>query len=162
LQPSGAEKSRLNAIALLNPSISPFRDACSKEWRLAEIAASNGHGSAQGIASIYGTLAMGGAIGDKKIISSEALSEALKIEVDGPEDLVLGGKLRRARGFMLNSGGAYGPNPDAFGHAGTGGSMAFADSEAGIGFAYVMNQMQPGSTETPRSKRLLNAIYRCI
>jgi CubicO group peptidase (beta-lactamase class C family) len=162
LQPSEAKTSRFNAIALLNPSISPFRDACSKEWRLAEIAASNGHGSARGIASIYGALAMGGALGDKKIISSEALSEALKVEVDGPVDLVLGGKLRRARGFMLNSGGAYGPNPDAFGHAGTGGSMAFADAEAGIGFAYVMNQMQSGSTETPRSKRLLNAVYRCI
>jgi CubicO group peptidase (beta-lactamase class C family) len=161
-QPSEPKMPRLYPIALMNPSISPFKDACSKEWRLAEIAASNGHASARGIASIYGTLAMGGAIGDKKIISSEALSEALKIEVDGTDDLVLGGKLRRARGFMLNSGGAYGPNPDAFGHAGAGGSIGFADAEAGIGFGYAMNQMQSDRTATPRSKRLLNAIYRCI
>ena len=161
-QPSKPEMPKLYRIALLNPSISPFKDACSNEWRLAEIAASNGHASARGIASIYGTLAMGGAFGNKKIISSEALAEALKVEVDGPEDLVLGGKLRRARGFMLNSGGAYGPNPDAFGHAGAGGSMGFADAKAGIGFGYAMNQIQPGIAATPRSKRLLNAVYRCV
>jgi CubicO group peptidase (beta-lactamase class C family) len=161
-QPSKAKMPKLYPIALLNPAISPFRDACSKEWRLAEIAASNGHASARGIASIYGVLAMGGAIGDKKIISREALSEALKIEVDGTDDLVLGGKLRRARGFMLNSGGAYGPNPDAFGHAGAGGSMGFADPEAGIGFGYAMNQMHADSGATPRSKRLLNAVYQCV
>jgi CubicO group peptidase (beta-lactamase class C family) len=63
---------------------------------------------------------------------------------------------------MLNSGGAYGPNPDAFGHAGAGGSMGFADAEAGIGFGYAMNQMQSDRTATPRSKRLLDAVYRCI
>ncbi len=165
--PPKPDMPRLYPIALLNPSISPFRDACSKAWRLAEIAASNGHASARGIASIYGNLAMAGASRDApsgitSVISQEALSEALKVEVDGPEDLVLGGKLRRARGFMLNSGGAYGPNPNAFGHAGAGGSIGFADTEAGIGFGYAMNQMHFDSATTPRSKRLLNAVYKCI
>lgn len=164
--PAQSKMARFHAIALRNPTISPYRDACSRQWRLAEIAASNGHASARGIASIYGTLAMAGmpvatSLESARMIRREALSEAIKTEVDGPEDLVLGGKLRRARGFMLNSGGAYGPNPGAFGHAGTGGSLGFADIEAGIGFGYAMNQLLSGSPR-PRSKILLNAVYQCL
>jgi CubicO group peptidase (beta-lactamase class C family) len=150
------------AEALLNPTISPFKDACSREWRKAEIAASNGHASARGIARIYAALSLGGTLDGLEIVPNSSLKESLKVEVDGPEDMVLGGKLRRARGFMLNTDEAYGPNPSSFGHAGAGGSLGFADMDAGIGFGYAMNQMQNDSTSIPRSKRLLKALYQCI
>jgi CubicO group peptidase (beta-lactamase class C family) len=150
------------AGSLLNPSISPFKHACSAPWRNAEIAASNGHASARALATIYGALAMGGEVGGTRIISPESLEEATRVEVEGTKDLVLGTNLRRARGFMLNSDAAYGPNDESFGHAGAGGSMGFADPITGIGFGYAMNQMQSDATATPRSKLLLNALYKCL
>ncbi|MDG1444219.1 MAG: serine hydrolase [Pseudomonadales bacterium] len=152
----------LYAASLLNPSISPFKHACSDAWRKAEIAASNGHASARGISKIYAAMALGGELDGTKILSQAAIEQANKIEVEGIEDKVLGGKIRRSRGFILNTDHAYGPNLEAFGHAGAGGSLGFADPVTGIGFAYVMNQMQSDSSQIPRSQRLVNALYDCI
>jgi CubicO group peptidase (beta-lactamase class C family) len=47
----------------------------------------------------------------------------------------------------------------AFGHAGAGGSLAFADPENGIGFAYVMNRMEHGVLRESRPLRLVRALY---
>lgn len=153
---------KLYPIALLNPSISPYRDASSDIWRRAEIAAANGQGNARGIARVYGALANGGTLDGVNIVSPAALSEATQLEVADQTDLVIGGQPRRARGFMLNSDSAYGPNPDAFGHGGAGGSTGFADPAANIGFSYAMNQMQADAAATPRSMKLVREVYRCI
>jgi CubicO group peptidase (beta-lactamase class C family) len=47
----------------------------------------------------------------------------------------------------------------AFGHAGAGGSLAFADPETGIGFAYLMNQMELGVLPNDRCLALVDAFY---
>ena len=52
----------------------------------------------------------------------------------------------------------FGPSPSAFGHPGAGGSHAFADPERRIGFAYVMNQMEPGVLPGPKALRLVEAV----
>lgn len=54
----------------------------------------------------------------------------------------------------------FGPSLQAFGHPGAGGSHAFADLERRLGFAYVMNQMEPGVLPGPKSLRLVEALYR--
>jgi CubicO group peptidase (beta-lactamase class C family) len=54
----------------------------------------------------------------------------------------------------------FGPSLQAFGHPGAGGSHAFADPERRLGFAYVMNQMEPGVLPGPKSLRLVEALYR--
>jgi CubicO group peptidase (beta-lactamase class C family) len=68
---------------------------------------------------------------------------------------------RRSRGFILSHENNYGPGRQSFGHAGAGGSMAFADPEANLSFCYVMNQMQTDGSE-PRAARLINEVYSCI
>ena len=156
------EMPELYPISLQNPSIAPYRDASSDVWRRAEIAAANGQGNARGIATVYAALANGGALGDAKIISPEAIAEATKLEVDGDVDLVVGVPVRRARGFMLNTDGAYGPFEDSFGHGGAGGSSGFADPHNNVGFGYAMNQMQPDAVATPRSMKLIDSLYQCI
>lgn len=160
--PANVEMPEFYPIALLNPSIRPYKDASSYEWRKAEIAAANGQANARGVAKIYGAAAMNGKLGDVDIISANALDEALKVEVDEQIDLVTGRPMRRARGFMLNTEGAYGPNREAFGHAGAGGSLGFADRKAGVGFGYAMNQMQADTEAIPRSKLLVDAVYDCL
>jgi CubicO group peptidase (beta-lactamase class C family) len=149
-------------IALQNPSISPFKDASSRAWRKAEIAAANGQANARGIATIYAALAMGGELNGTRIIRNSAILEATRLEVDMEVDKVTGRPMRRGRGFMLNTDGAYGPNPQAFGHGGAGGSIGFADQDNQLAAGYAMNQMQADVAETPRSQLLTNALYACL
>jgi CubicO group peptidase (beta-lactamase class C family) len=63
---------------------------------------------------------------------------------------------------MLNS--AFSPllGPRSFGHAGAGGSLGFADPDAGIGFGYVMNQMQQNLAGDPRTIGLITAVRECL
>lgn len=152
---------KFTQLAFMNPPISPFKDASSSAWRKAEIPASNGHSSARGLAKIYAAMANGGNFNGVALCSKEALTLANKVEVENTKDLVLGTNIRRSRGFILNTDNCYGPNLKSFGHAGAGGSMAFADPELNLSFAYVMNQMQD-DTHPHRYTRLVNAIYEII
>ena len=152
----------LYPIALLNPPISPYKDACSPAWRRAELAASNGHASARGMATIYAAMSMQGQLNGTVIVSPQALEAATQIEVRNDIDKVTGAVVRRSRGFILNTDGCYGPNPDAFGHAGAGGSMAYADPHEQLSFAYAMNQMQADPRAIPRSKILTDAVFSCL
>ncbi|MEA3186505.1 MAG: hypothetical protein QOD99_335 [Chthoniobacter sp.] len=53
----------------------------------------------------------------------------------------------------------FGPSKFAFGQPGAGGSVAFADPENKIAFAYVMNQMEPGVLPNPKALRMIEAAY---
>jgi CubicO group peptidase (beta-lactamase class C family) len=66
-----------------------------------------------------------------------------------PDSMTHGRKLRQL----------YGPSKRAFGHPGAGGSMAFADPENGIAFAYVMNQMEGGALPGPKVRGLVDHLY---
>jgi len=152
-------------IALMNPSIRPFKDASSHAWRKAELAAANGQANARGIARIYGALAGGGEIDGVRIISRAGIEAATIEEVDGGQpNLVTGRATRFGRGFRLNSEGDYdyGPNPRSFGHAGAGGSLGFADPDANLGFGYAMNQMQVNEDDERRTDRLVKAVYESL
>jgi CubicO group peptidase (beta-lactamase class C family) len=60
---------------------------------------------------------------------------------------------------MTNDFGVYGPSPSAFGHPGAGGSIAFADPEHGLGFAFIPSAMHPGALPGPRTRKLVSALY---
>jgi CubicO group peptidase (beta-lactamase class C family) len=150
------------ALALENPVIRPHADVSTPAWRRAEIAAANGHGNARGVARIYGMLAQEGRFRGEALVSATGLAAATREEhVEGP-DLVLGRVMRRARGFLLNSAGMYGPGPRAFGHSGAGGSVGFADPDRQLGFGYAMNQMQSGIDNDTRAGRLIKTLYECL
>lgn len=86
--------------------------------------------------------------------------------VDGP-DAVLQVPTAFSAGFMLDPLGAggvktralLGPSARAFGHPGAGGSLAFADPDRGIAFAYAMNQMGMGVLPNARALALVEALY---
>jgi len=152
----------LYPVALLNPNIRPFKDASSRAWRKAEIPAANGQANARSIARIYGALANGGEIDHVRIISPEGVQRAVREEASNTEDPVTGTPMRFARGFVLNTEGGYGPNPNAFGHGGAGGSIGFADPKANLAAGYTMNQMQVNPEDEPRAWRLVKATYDCL
>ena len=149
-------------FALQNPTIRPYRDACSSAWRVAEIAAANGHGNARAIARIYAALAQGGSSADVQVMRPETIERMTRQQWGMVDDLVLGSPMRRGSGINLNTDEQYGPNPLAFGHSGAGGSIGFADPQRRLGVGYAMNQMQPGIEADTRGSRLVRAIINCI
>jgi CubicO group peptidase (beta-lactamase class C family) len=56
----------------------------------------------------------------------------------------------------------FGSSARAFGTPGAGGSFAFADPDARLGYAYVMNKMDFFMFDDPREKALRDAVYRAI
>ena len=134
----------------------------TRTWRGAEIPGANGHGTARALALLYGAIACGGDVGGVHVLGSEAAREAAREHSFGP-DLVLRLRTRFGLGFMLSQpGNAFGPNEGAFGHPGAGGSIAFADPAARVGFSYVMNRMGPYILIDPRATSLIDAFYGCL
>lgn len=154
------ELPELYGVALQNPSIRPYQDACSAPWRSAEIAAANGQANARGIATIYGNVVQ--ADPATRLIGDATIDQMVRQEVGEQPDLVLGRSMRRGRGVILNTEDQYGPNPASFGHAGAGGSYGFGDPNARLGVGYAMNQMQPGLEADTRGRRLVHALYEAL
>jgi len=157
-----SDEARMLAHGIYNPSgFSSLGVLNSKAWRKAQVPSTNGHGTARGVAHVYGILASGGASKELKILSPEMLGEATRLQSGGycpalerEVDFGLGFQLTRADR-------PFGPNPGSYGHFGTGGSLGFADPQTGIGFGYVMNRIKP-KWQNSRNRALLDALYGCL
>jgi len=143
--------------ALLNPSLTGD-EANSDDWRMAEIPAANGHGTAMALATIFGAVTDG----SERLISARTLEEA-RTGNGMHTDLVLGFPIEFGLGFGLSSNEHhFGPNPAAFGHDGFGGSSVGGDPEAGVAFAYVMNRMGMNLVDDPRKMAIIDGVYRSL
>jgi CubicO group peptidase (beta-lactamase class C family) len=130
-------------------------------WREAEIPSTNAHATARGVARVYAALAAGGRIDGVDVVDPGVLRELTTEQVAGP-DRVLGRPSRFGVGFQLTQPERpLGPNPGAFGHFGAGGSLGFADPDAGVAFGYVMNNPSPG-WQNPRNRALVDAVYASL
>jgi CubicO group peptidase (beta-lactamase class C family) len=131
------------------------------DWRRAELAGANGHGTALSVAQLYQPLATGGEIAGRRVISADAHAAWTRVQGKGP-DLVLPFDLEMAAGVMRNSNCFYGPNRMAFGHSGWGGSFGFADPALALSCGYVMNRQSHHLMGDPRALALIEAVYRCV
>ena len=77
-------------------------------------------------------------------------------------DRILFIETRFGRGFMLHAPFTPLGGQGSFGHPGAGGSIGWADPEAGIAFSYVMNKMQQNLSGDPRMLGLLQAAYASL
>jgi CubicO group peptidase (beta-lactamase class C family) len=140
--------------ALANPPLTGD-EANAPAWRMAQIPAANGHGTALALATIFGAVADG----SERLICN-ATMEAARTSQGSGIDLVLGIPVEFGLGFGLSGPEHYyGPNPAAFGHDGFGGSAVWADPEAGIAGAYVMNRMGMTLVGDARRVALVDALY---
>ena len=129
-----------------------------------EMPSSNGIGDARSLARLYASC-----IGDVpavdgtpfRALADETVPRATVLRSEGT-DCVLGMPTGFGLGFIGPLMMPPGVGPRAFGHAGAGGSLAFADPEARIGFGYVMNQMQLGMTGDQRTQTLVAATYSSL
>ena len=138
-------------------------EANTAKWRKAEIPAANGHGTARSIAKLYGALAIGGSRDGVHVLSPETIEMARQTESDG-KDLVLGQlHTRFGLGFMLGTEDvSMGPNKDAMGHGGAGGSLGFADPDNKISLGFTMNQMHPGITAWKTATDVAESVYKTL
>jgi CubicO group peptidase (beta-lactamase class C family) len=129
------------------------------DWRRAEIPSANGHATAPALARLMGALASGGELDGVQVLSPALIAQASAERIVG-QDLVLPYVISWGAGFMRNTPNFfYGPNPDAFGHSGWGGSCAFADPSRGVSGAYVMNKQGTELIGDSRAVRLIQAAY---
>ncbi len=128
------------------------------EIRAQPIVSFNGIGSADAVAKFYSILAGG----ESDRFKQQTLDWMQTILTDGT-DRVFGIPSAFSAGFMKDSAQSrrrlFGPSGEAFGHPGAGGSHAFADPQSGLGFAYVMNQMEQSVLPGDRALSLVNALY---
>jgi len=114
-----------------------------------------------GLASIFNALANQGEVDGVRILQPETLKEAYRLQWEG-QDKLLNKEMRWGLGFQLtHPNRLLGPNPNSFGHFGNGGSVAFADPDANVAFAYTLNRIVR-SWGSPQNKALINAIYECV
>jgi CubicO group peptidase (beta-lactamase class C family) len=145
-----------------NPPLEPG-SVNTPEWRRAEIPAANGHGTARSLARVYGALAVGGTLDGAQVLSRAQIERASAEQAFGNDEVLAPIPTRFGLGFMLTQPLIpFGPNPRSFGHPGAGGSIAFADPDARLGFAYVMNQMQVGLAGDARGFALISTVYAAL
>jgi CubicO group peptidase (beta-lactamase class C family) len=146
------------AIPLLTAPEMCFNDP---DIRAAEMPATNLITSARDLAKLYAAVVTG--VDGPPLLKSATIADMLRGQSAGAP--VLEGLtppwLRWGTGFMLDSP----PRPrmlgaTSFGHDGAGGQLAFADVDAGLGFAYINNRM--GGPDDERSNRLTEALAACV
>jgi CubicO group peptidase (beta-lactamase class C family) len=145
--------------AFFTPWSAPNRNAST--WRRIEIPSANGHGTALSLARLYEIYASEGEIAGERVLSREGFAALIAPRIKG-DDLVLPFHMDWRTGVFANASGAFGPNPDAIGHTGAGGSCAFGDAKARVSVGYVMNQHAPTLLGDQRSLRLIDALYACL
>ena len=127
----------------------------------AEVPAGNGVGTARAIARAYSAFAEGGA---ELGITPETFARVTAPPVvAGRLDVVLGVPSYFSLGFLRPGPEPFfGSSPRAFGSPGAGGSFGFADPDAHVGFAYVMNRLDFYLENDPREKALRDTVYGAI
>jgi len=156
-----ADQTGIQALAFGNNG-GWFFDA-PESWQ-AEIGGAGGISNARGLATMFGTI-----FGTNPLLS-KARIEALRTPVSEGLDKTLCIPTRFGEGFMLSidnrdlpgDGQSAVIGDGAFGHVGMGGSIGFADPEAGVSFGYTMNKMGSGILLNERGQSLVDAVYAAI
>ena len=133
----------------------------SAEWRSIEIPSANLHGTARDLARIMAVF-LDGTLDGRTVLSPATLAAATRERIHG-QDRVLPFDMGWAAGLTRNETiEIFGPNAEAIGHCGWGGSCAFADPQTGVSVAYVMTRQSHYLIGDPRAQRLIGALYGVV
>src|SRR5207248_10895034 len=106
-----------------------------------------------------------------RLLDGAALAPLAAPTTWADEDATLLLPMGFALGFMKGADNRAGPPgardslvlpPPAFGHAGMGGSLGFADPAARRAFGYTMNKQGRGVLLNERGQSLVDAVYRSL
>ena len=146
--------------AFTNPkALTKLPDINTRKLLDIELPSVNGTGTARSLAEVYGHLAAGG---DRLGINATTLQEVERPKAPAT-DQIFGIESAYRFGFMKPFPILpFGSSPRAYGHTGSGGSFAYADPDAGIGYAYTMNRAGYSLPTDPREIALRDAVMASI
>jgi len=167
------------AALLADPKSIPFLSLLNSggyapdapESYAAEIGGGGGIANARALAGMYAPLANGGEHQGVRLLSPERIEAMRTVSVATECDATLQMPSRFGQGFMRSMDNRDRPSGamesallgrEAFGHAGAGGSIGFADPECTLAFGYSMTKMGAGILLNERGQALVDATYRCL
>jgi CubicO group peptidase (beta-lactamase class C family) len=154
---AGGDRSWRERAYLNPPGAMGLGTVNTAAWQDAEVPSANLHADARALARTYQALLDSTC----PLVAGEVLREACT-EASAGEDLVLGRPSRFGLAFQLTQPERpMGPNAGSYGHFGAGGSVGFADPQAEVAFAYVMNRGGP-QWQDPRNRALIEAVYEAL
>jgi CubicO group peptidase (beta-lactamase class C family) len=141
------------ATRALNVTDPPF-NFNRREVHAGELPAANAIGTARALAKLYAATIT--EVDGIRLLDPATVRDATREQANGPDQVLLQ-DTRFGSGFFLPSPFSPLLGPRSFGHSGAGGSLAFADPDRGVGFGYVMNNMQQNLSGDPRTVDLIEA-----
>ncbi|MGW0603348.1 serine hydrolase domain-containing protein [Streptomyces sp. NPDC002644] len=141
-------------------AISPTADENDAAYRAAEMPASNGVATAEGLSRFYAALS--GELDRRGPLFTPGTLELARTEHAAGPDRVLIVNTRFGAGYMLHSPASPLLAPGSFGHPGRGGALGFADPESGVAFGYVTNGFLKSVTADPRAQALVRAVRESL
>jgi CubicO group peptidase (beta-lactamase class C family) len=156
-------RSNIYRALVKNPGSAVYLDERRVYARNLEVPSGGGVGTARGIAHAYGVFATGGReLGLRQETLDLLAAPAIAPTRGFYDECMKADGAQFSLGFMKATavwpfGGAR-----SFGSPGAGGSLGFADPDAGIGYAYVTSQMGTALTGDPREVALRDALYSAL
>lgn len=155
--------SNIYRALVANPGAAISEDEQRVYSRNLEVPSGGGVVTARGVAHAYGVFAAGG----RELGLRQETLELLAAPAIPPargffDECMKGEGVEFSLGFMKSCPAFPFGSARSFGSPGAGGSLGFADPDAGIGYAYVTNQMGTTLTGDPRDVALRDALYSAI
>jgi CubicO group peptidase (beta-lactamase class C family) len=154
--------SNIYRALVTNPGSAVYQDEHRVYARNLEVPSGGGVGTARGIAHAYGVFASGRELGLGRETLDLLAAPAIAPTRGFFDECLKGDGVQFSLGFMKSSAVWPFGTARSFGSPGAGGSLGFADPEAGIGYAYVTSQMGTALTGDPRDEALRNALYSAL
>ena len=160
------------ALAAFNPRSNIVRALRGSEFphdeqhiyaRDFEVPSGGAVGTARAIAHAYSVFATGGReLGLRQETLNLLAARAIPPTRGFYDECMKSDGIQFSLGFMKPTSTLYFGSVSSFGSPGAGGSLGFADPEAGVGYAYVTSQMGTELTGDPRDVALRDALYSAI
>jgi CubicO group peptidase (beta-lactamase class C family) len=155
--------SNIYRALVINPGSAVYLDDERVYARNLEVPSGGGVATARGIAHAYGVFAAGGReLGLRQETLDLLAAPAIPPTRGFFDECLKGDGCHFSLGFMKSTPIWRFGSARSFGSPGSGGSLGFADPEAGVGYAYVTSQMGTALTGDPRDVALRDALYSAL
>jgi CubicO group peptidase (beta-lactamase class C family) len=155
--------SNIYRALVTNPGAAVYQDEQRIYARNLEVPSGLGVGTARGIAHAYGAFAAGGReLGLRRETLDLLAAPAIPPTRGFYDECMKADGIQFSLGFMKSTPIWPFGSSRSFGSPGSGGSLGFADPQAGVGYAYVTSQMGTDLTGDPRDVALRGALYAAL